>query len=531
MAAGVQVQVEFVKRFLVPGEPVSALYICSQDCPSLPAMTEMARTGASVAIVVFGDAAAEVQAASSLPNVTVRVLPNVATPAAMPGQHNLAVIDDHQWQHDSLASLLATGAKPAVIVSRDGLEDARIRQAKYALLMQAGYYFAGLSGEHSLWTCRKQVSEPSTGLLADLPLEIRAWPVKGLGAVQLDTQLTAPGQVLRLTARAGFRISGWAMIAEDQPAAAQLFLRIRHDETGCEEYLPLQREQRTDVRDHFKKDHLLMTGFRADLSPVARRFGMHSVSLVQAGAMARYESATLFQFALEFQAYELTARVGLANRYLRGSGIEIGALQKATQLDGACQVRYIDRMPLQKLLEHYPEMASIPVQAPDIVDDGQLLAHIAEDSQDFAIANHFLEHCPDPIRSIHNMLRVVKQGGILYLAVPDKRHTFDLRRPPTPYAVLRAAYVSGHRSGVAPLFYEWAHLVYNLPPEEAKLRSAELMEEDYSIHYNVWAAGDLLNFLLSARHDFQIPFELTAVVSSENETIVLLERTAGRLPI
>jgi SAM-dependent methyltransferase len=194
-------------------------------------------------------------------------------------------------------------------------------------------------------------------------------------------------------------------------------------------------------------------------------------------------------------------------------------------------VRYIDRMTLDHLLEHYPEMAKIPVQAPDIVDDGQQLCHIAEDSQDFVIANHFLEHCPDPIRSLQTILRVLKKGGILYMAIPDKRHTFDLCRPVTPYSVLKNACITGQRSGVEELFYEWAHLVLGLDAEEAKKKTEELIAEDYSIHYNVWATTDLVTFLLSARADFQIPFELIAAVSSENETIVLLERTGGRLPI
>jgi hypothetical protein len=96
---------------------------------------------------------------------------------------------------------------------------------------------------------------------------------------------------------------------------------------------------------------------------------------------------------------------------------------------------------------------------------------------------------------------------------------------------LKSAYVTGQRSGVAELFYEWAHLVLGLPPQEAKKRTEQLIAEDYSIHYNVWATTDLVTFLLSARQDFQIPFELIAAVSSENETIVLLERTGGRLPI
>ena len=538
MAANAEFQVESIRRMLDLGDKFCVVYVCGGDKPSWNALAQLARTGDQITMLSRGAAAQEVKTlAATLPNLSVTEIPENQTyftdvlQRGWPVACNVLLIDEYGWQRDFLRDTLASGTRPAVIATRDGAEDAKARQFKYALLTQTNYFFAGLSGEHSLWTANRHHEESSPTLLTDLPAEIRALPVNGPATVELDKAKIAPGTVLRISARADFGISGWAMVAADQPPASDVFARARHDETGVEEYMRLPRESRRDVADHFQTERLLMTGFRADLSPLVHRIGTHSVSIIQSNGVARYESATLFQFALAFQDYEVSARIGLANRYMRGSGIEIGALQKPTQLNAACQVRYIDRMSLQKLLEHYPEMAQIPVQAPDIVDDGQLLTHIAEDSQDFAIANHFLEHCPDPIRSIHNMLRVVKVGGILFLAVPDKRHTFDLRRPVTPYAVLKNAYISGQRRGTAELFYEWAHLVYNLPPEQAKTRAEQLIEEDYSIHYNVWATSDLLNFLMSAQHDFQSPFELVAVVSSENETIVLLERTAGRLPI
>ena len=538
MAANAKFQVESIRRMFNPGDAFYAVYVCGCDRPSWNALAELARLGEQVAVLSRGDAAEDVKAmAATLPNITVTELPENQVHFAdvmqrgLPVKCNLLLIDEYGWQRDFLRDILASGTRPAIIATRDEAEDAQTRQIKYALLTGMNYYFAGLSGEHSLWTNSRHHEENGPTLLTELPAEFRGLPVNGTGTVELDQGAISQGQVKKILARADFGISGWSMITADQPPAAHIFACARHDETGVVEYMRLPRESRRDVANHFQTERLLMTGFRADLSPLVHRIGTHSVSIMQSDGVARYESATLFQFALGFQDYEVSARVGLANRYIRGSGIEIGALQKPTQLNPACQVRYIDRMSLQKLLEHYPEMAQIPVQAPDIVDDGQQLAHIAEDSQDFAIANHFLEHCPDPIRSIHNMLRVVKQGGILFLAVPDKRHTFDLRRPVTPYSVLKNAYVSGQRPGREELFYEWAHLVYNLPPDQAKARAEQLMEEDYSIHYNVWATGDLLNFLMSARHDFQSPFELAAVVSSENETIVLLERTAGRLPI
>lgn len=539
MVPDAKLQVNHVRQRLPPGAPLSAVYICGTDWPNLDSFIEILQAGEYQLMVVTRGAA---------PNAMKSLLPedfkvtlaefnsdqksySDALRRIWPVRCNALIIDDYAWQRDVLRDTFAAGLRPSVIAARDGGEAALSRQDKYATLTGVGYHFAGLSGQHSLWTDSKRYEDASPGLLTELPPDYNKLPAMPGGLVQFDYPVAEHGQVMHFSARAEFVAAGWAIISPDQPAATALFACARHDETGVEEYLRLGLEKRRDVASHFETDYLLMTGFRADFSPLLHRIGTHSLYFVQCSEFARYESPVLFQFVLDLQPYELAARVGLANRYIRGNGIEIGALQKPTKLNGGCTARYIDRMSIGKLLEHYPEMAKLPLQAPDIVDDGQQLTHIAEDSQDFAIANHFLEHCPDPIRSIHNMLRMVKVGGILYLAVPDKRHTFDLRRPVTPYMTLKSAYLSGQRTGRDELFYEWCHLVYNLPPDQASLRAQHLMEEDYSIHYNVWAASDFLNFLMSMRHDFQSPFELAAVVSSENETIVLLERTAGRLPI
>ena len=516
-------QVESIRRLLSTEVSIFAVYAPGMNRPVWNVLKELARQGAALAVF------SEAPGADALQGVVPEV-PQISA-NEMPHGFNLLVADDCPDQNELLRKVLATGARPSLIASSDLYESGDARRAKYALLTESNYHYAGLCGAYSLWTTAKRPAEIERPVLTALPPEIAALPPGGAGVALLDREIAAKGEVLQVAARSALRISGWAMIAQDAPPAAHLFACVRQDKTGVEEYMRLPREARPDVAAHFQTEQLLMTGFRADLSPLCRRAGIHEVTIVQSDGVNRYETKPLFRFELRYQEYEFAARAGLGYRYLYGSGIEIGALQKPLKLSEGCQVRYIDRMTIGKLLEHYPEMAKFPLQAPDIVDDGQQLAHIAEDSQDFIIANHFLEHCPDPIRSIHNMLRVVRQGGILYLAVPDKRHTFDVRRPATSYVALKNAYVSGQRSGTAELFHEWARLVIGLPPEEAKKRAEELIEEDYSIHYNVWATTDLLSFLLAARQDFQIPFELIAAVSSENETIVLLERTAGRLPM
>jgi hypothetical protein len=73
-----------------------------------------------------------------------------------------------------------------------------------------------------------------------------------------------------------------------------------------------------------------------------------------------------------------TTRKDVALRYLRGAGIEIGALDYPVRVQRGARVRYVDS-----------------------------------------------------IAALHNQLRVLKPGSILYLTLPDARQTFDVPRDRT----------------------------------------------------------------------------------------------------
>lgn len=48
---------------------------------------------------------------------------------------------------------------------------------------------------------------------------------------------------------------------------------------------------------------------------------------------------------------------------------------------------------------------------------------------DYIISSHNLEHIPDPIKFLQGCSHVLRQGGVLSMAVPDKRGCFDHFRP------------------------------------------------------------------------------------------------------
>lgn len=56
---------------------------------------------------------------------------------------------------------------------------------------------------------------------------------------------------------------------------------------------------------------------------------------------------------------------------------------------------------------------------------------MASGSYDFVLSSHMLEHTANPIRALTEWMRLLKDNGALLLVVPNKRFTFDHRRPVT----------------------------------------------------------------------------------------------------
>jgi len=67
---------------------------------------------------------------------------------------------------------------------------------------------------------------------------------------------------------------------------------------------------------------------------------------------------------------------------------------------------------------------------------------VADGTYDFVLACHVLEHVANPLRALHEWSRVLKPGGLVVVVVPDKRWTFDRRRPYTSFDHLEADFRS-----------------------------------------------------------------------------------------
>jgi len=226
--------------------------------------------------------------------------------------------------------------------------------------------------------------------------------------------------------------------------------------------------------------------------------------------------------ALQKQRQFNRTRVRLAS-LLRGDGLEIGALHRPLDTPAGARVRYVDRLDEAGLREHYPELADKPLVPVDVVADGELLEGVPEASQDFLIANHFLEHTEDPIGTLGNHLRVIRQGGLLYFAVPMKDETFDVLREPTPFAHLERDHLEGPQWSRSLHYDEWARLVDRLSDAEAGARARDLEGRGYSIHFHVWDQAAFVEFL-ERLVQLGMPMRIEEIARNQSELIVLLRK-------
>lgn len=205
-------------------------------------------------------------------------------------------------------------------------------------------------------------------------------------------------------------------------------------------------------------------------------------------------------------------RSRVALRYLRGDGIEIGALHEPTALPFVARVRYVDRLPKDDLCRRFPSLPRHRIVETDIVTDGFLLDGIEDASQDFVIANHVLEHAPEALGTALRWFRAVRAGGHLLITVPIADRCFDRGRPITE----TTHFLEDHRllgAGQTEAFWEKSRLHYaewvrisvpailleeagsaGLPaPADEEIERRFTLRED--IHFHTFTAASFKGFL------------------------------------
>lgn len=208
---------------------------------------------------------------------------------------------------------------------------------------------------------------------------------------------------------------------------------------------------------------------------------------------------------LRFRRPPAVTRADLAARHLRGTGLEIGALHAPLAVPAGVVVRYVDRLRREESIRVFPELDPARIVEPDYVMDGFTLAEIAPGSQDFVIANHVLEHTPNPLAALVAWHRVLRSQGVIFAGVPLAEHTFDRGRPITPPQHILMDWMERRDSGQVtegdlPHYREWVSVSLlaisrqhgsPLPEFDAaeveRIAQARLLQSD-EIHFHTFSS-------------------------------------------
>ena len=182
-------------------------------------------------------------------------------------------------------------------------------------------------------------------------------------------------------------------------------------------------------------------------------------------------------------------------QYLWGRGLEIGALHRPMVRHDGMDIDYLDRHTAAELWEKYSELGDAKIVDPDILDDAETLATVPSESYDFVIAAHVIEHMKNPLGSLEQWARVLKPGGLIYLVVPDKRATFDVRRVRTRLEHLVLDYLRPSRERDFEHFLEYVTLVDGRRGDHAFREAEKLAAVDHPIHYHVFLPEDIVRLL------------------------------------
>jgi SAM-dependent methyltransferase len=127
--------------------------------------------------------------------------------------------------------------------------------------------------------------------------------------------------------------------------------------------------------------------------------------------------------------------------FCTGRGLEIGALSNPAPLNA--EVIYADicdkatSAAMLRSLEGGPYYDLDKLIEPSLIlSPPHFFVPLPNDDLDFVYSSHALEHAPNTIAAIYDQLRCVKSGGYVYFVVPNRRGTYDHRRPATPASVI-----------------------------------------------------------------------------------------------
>ena len=138
-------------------------------------------------------------------------------------------------------------------------------------------------------------------------------------------------------------------------------------------------------------------------------------------------------------------------------GVEIGALDKplVRKSDGA--VYYVDHCDTDTLKSRWkndPGVNNDALWVDAVWGQSSLAEALASghspnsekwSGADYVVASHVIEHVPDLVSWLREIDEIVRPGGTVRLAIPDKRYCFDYLREPSTFADVVSEFIRRRR--------------------------------------------------------------------------------------
>lgn len=142
-----------------------------------------------------------------------------------------------------------------------------------------------------------------------------------------------------------------------------------------------------------------------------------------------------------------------------GIGLEIGPLTAPVVEKGRYDIYYLDHMSTEDLKNKYkdePVDLSRILPVDFVVTDNSIKAAVGSKRFDYVIASHVIEHIPDIVSWLEDIASILKPGGILSLAIPDKRFTFDIERRDSEASEIIGAHIDKLEKPSSSSMYDYA---------------------------------------------------------------------------
>lgn len=238
-----------------------------------------------------------------------------------------------------------------------------------------------------------------------------------------------------------------------------------------------------------------------------------------------------------------------ARPHLHGEGIEIGAMDFPLIVPDGVVVRHLDNKTREANIRRAPRAVQERIPRVDYLEDGFALPSIDSASQDFVIANHVLEHAPDPLTALLHWARVLRVNGTLFITVPIAAQCFDRLRPLSSlehilqdYKLVVAGLTEEKKSRDRQHYIEWTTLseptaaalpdgprLLNRSDQES--RADRLWYESADIHFHTFSLESLTELLHYFVAVIDPTMSIISVKPQKSEVVAIMKRQCSKIDL